>query len=84
MRESIYAEIDQERAAQDAEWGGAEHDDSHGAVDWAAFIRKHLSKAFQLPLERATFRRQMVRIAALAVAAVEWHDRQLEQAEQTV
>jgi hypothetical protein len=69
-RQSIYREIDDERAAQDAKWGGPEHDDGHCRGEWIGFIRGHLRM-----LDRRTFRRQMIRVAALAVAAIEAHDR---------
>lgn len=74
-RQFIYAEIEQERVAQDREWGGAEHDDTHDRVDWGSFIGRHLGRALDAPIEAATFRRQMVRVAALATAAIEWFDR---------
>lgn len=77
MREGIYREIESERAEQDAEWGGPSHDDEHSAGDWLEFLRKHWAKANAAPLDRdgPTFRKQMVRVAALAVATIEWFDR---------
>jgi hypothetical protein len=75
MREKIFEEIDVERRAQDEKWGGADHDDRHGSYDWIAFIARHTGLAVCRPWDPAVFRRQMVRVAALAVAAVEWVDR---------
>lgn len=81
-RQDIYAEIDQERTAQDAEWGGVQHDDTHSAGDWLTFLRKHWTLANNETAVGPGFRRQMIRVAALAVATVEWFDRK--QSEPTV
>ena len=39
-RDLLFGEITRERASQDEEWGGAEHDDSHEHGDWVRFIEK--------------------------------------------
>jgi hypothetical protein len=69
----------EERAQQDAQWGGEEHDDKHWPRDWMAFIRKQLDKAnaeIYLPaFEPDEYRRRLVKIAALAAAAINAHDR---------
>lgn len=70
----IYDEIKAEREKQDAEWGGPDHDDTHGIVDWGQFIRGHLLRATR-ETSRRKMRYQLVRVAALAVAAVESLDR---------
>lgn len=75
MRERIFGEIDAERRAQDQKWGGAEHDDKLGSYDWIAFVARHTGLGVCRPWDAAVFRKQMVRVAALAVAAVEWVDR---------
>ena len=72
---TIYDEIEAERISQDQKWGGASHDDTHNSHDWICYITKHLGKAVTYPWNHLTFRQQMVRIAALAVAAIEWCDR---------
>jgi hypothetical protein len=77
-RAKIYSEIDGERSAQDEKWGGPGHDDSHDSRDWVAFITRHLGRAVIWPFDGPLFRRQMIRVAALAVAAVEWCDRSAE------
>ena len=78
-REGIYRDIETERLAQDSRWGGAARDDSHREEDWAALVARHLGLALGesagVGHDPARFRRQMVRVAALAVAAVESHDR---------
>ena len=92
---SVYDEIREEREEQDAQWGGAEHDDEHTRIDWIRFIAEHLGKALGGRVEvidevhwftatisgsvgaMSEFRRQMIRVAALAVAAVESLDRRV-------
>lgn len=75
-RRGILAEIDAERDRQDVTWGGPEHDDEHVPDNWSAFIEEHCFKALTaLPHDRATYRRRMVEVAALAVAALESEDR---------
>jgi hypothetical protein len=76
-RDTIFAQIDRERFAQDAQWGGAEHDKSHELFEWAHFIDKQNRLARQagiwiaVPTMREEFETRMIKIAALAVAAIE-------------
>lgn len=72
-RDQIYKDISVERDAQDAEHGGPEHDDAHSLNDFVAFIARHAGRAVDAPL--AEQRKQMIRVAALAVAVVEKIDR---------
>ena len=72
---SILSEIVNERANQDDEWGGPDQDDQRTSWDWIAYLTKHAGKAVRYPFDLEIFRRQMVRVAALAVAAIEWADR---------
>ena len=74
-RDSIYRQITLERDRQDRQWGGPDHDDHHTPNDWVAYITKHLGKAVHWPWTPVTFRHQMVVVAAIAVAAIEWVDR---------
>ena len=71
----IFTEIAAERAQADAKYGGSVHDDTHTNFDWIVYITKHLGRAVQWPFQPSSFRRQMVRVAGLAVAAIEWVDR---------
>jgi hypothetical protein len=76
--QSALAEVAAERAAQDAEWGGPTHDDRHLPWDWVALLTRHAGLAVTDgggEADQVRFRRQMVRVAALAVAAVESIDR---------
>ena len=72
--DSILKEIVAERVNQDRKWGGPEHDDEHRPEEWAAFIVDHAAKA-GIHEDPREFRRRMVRVAALAVAAIESRDR---------
>lgn len=71
--DKIIEEIRAERAAQDAQWGGPEHDDTHGPDEFAGFIEGQLSKCQYGRGPNA--RERFIKIAALAVAAVESYDR---------
>lgn len=74
-REQIWGAILAERHAQDLKWGGPENDDKNGDADWVRFIQRHLLKAVDKPFNIEKFRKQMIRVAALAVAALEAIDR---------
>ncbi len=92
---NVYDEIKAERAAQDAQWGGPAHDDEHRPSDWIGYLCTHIAKAggyepgklrlagpaVDLILNGPRFRKQMVRVAALAVAAIESYDRRAEKAQ---
>ena len=71
---TIYDEIKKERKEQDAKWGGPAHDDEHIPAEWRRFIIYHANLPFMVG-EKEDFRYQMVRVAALAVAAIESIDR---------
>ena len=67
-------EIAEERARQDAKWGGPAHDDTHTLFEWWGFIKERMvGRAFPGGAQRE--RQDLVEIAALAVAAVESFDR---------
>ncbi len=76
----IFDKLRSERERQDRLWGGPAHDDTHSDRDWISMITHYAAKA--APPPNATewhkmnhFRRRMVIVAALAVAALEWDDR---------
>lgn len=83
----ILNEIHAERVVQDKQWGGSDHDDQHTGSDWLNFISRFNSKAFrELCIENgelkddrveihASYRKRLVQIAALALAAIEVYDR---------
>lgn len=76
-RDLLFGEISRERARQDEEWGGPEHDDGHEPLDWARFIRKQC-RIIENPPEGGIvggYESRMIKIAALALAAIESHRR---------
>lgn len=77
MYRTTAQEIAEERERQDAKWGGADHDDGHAPADWRAFIEKKLAQANAEPISPVEYRRRMIQVAALAVAAIESNDRRM-------
>ena len=75
--EAILREIQTERMAQDSLWGGPAHDDKHAPAEWLSIIVRHLGLAAGdcAEIDPERYRRQLVRVAAVAVAAAEAHDR---------
>lgn len=81
----VFREVAAERDRQDSKWGGPDHDDEHEPEDWLIFIEQRAARAGEMigcPEEEqpeirsdAEYRRQLVQIAALAIAAVESLDR---------
>ena len=72
----------EERQSQDRKWGGPDHDDRHDAHDWAQFIayqNRAIPYEAELAVDREEYevivRRRFVKIAALAVAAIQSCDR---------
>lgn len=77
-RERLFGEIATERLVQDSIYGGPEHDDAHTAEKWVALICRHAGLGIDdgaASLDPVRYRRQLVRVAALAVAALESLDR---------
>lgn len=68
----VLIEVAQERQHQDEKWGGPEHDDGHSIEEWKNFINREL-RAYTFGDKN--HRDRMVRVAALAVAAIESYDR---------
>lgn len=68
----VLHEVYLERRHQDIKWGGSYHDDTHTSDEWRYLIRDRIGRE---PLSAADDRRLFVEIAALAVAAIEAHDR---------
>lgn len=77
---AVLEQVAVERRLQDRQWGGADHDDEHSASDWLNFIDEHRARARKAATSRTggsdkEHRKQLVEIAALAVAAIQAHDR---------
>ena len=71
-----------ERVYQNKKWGGAAHDDHHTSWDWCNLIAHQNVLAKQVALrgvlpdgDPLEWRTRMVKIAALAIAAVGSYDR---------
>ena len=78
---NVLSEVASERWRQDQRWGGPAHDDAHSYEEWQDFI-DHQVAAANLEILNETdaeaaqmWRRRMVKIAALAIAAVQSSDR---------
>jgi hypothetical protein len=77
---TIFAEVEMERMCQDTLWGEA-YDDTHNRNAWIAMLTRHLglgaddSSITDPDDAGARFRKQMIRVSAMAIAAVESYDR---------
>lgn len=69
-RVDVYGLIDGERLYQDQKWG-QENDNKNSPNDWIAYITAYAGKAYSFPFNEAQFRQYLVKVAALAVAALE-------------
>ncbi len=74
-RTMIYEQIDAEREYQDRKFGPV-FDTGNRPNDWVAFIAAYAGRAFASDRETYTpsYRSLMVKVAALAVAAIEAYD----------
>lgn len=87
--EEILQEIREERKHQDAKWGGPAHDDEHSMYVWVGFISYYLGQSLSSAIKEygsvkhryQIFRYHMVKVAAIAVAAVQSIDRKLSKEE---
>ncbi len=74
---SIHNEILAERIRQDDEHGGPRNDDRNTWFDWRGYFYKQLSNGSMVHTESEQ-RECLVKIAALAVAALESYDRKFQ------
>ncbi len=83
--EGIFDQIHAERERQDKIWGGPAHDDTKGIQDWIAYIVVYLGKAAGRETDwgrdTPNVRQLFVKVAALAVAAIQALDRYEEEAQ---
>ena len=73
----VLAEVEKERDRQREKWGD-DFDDANTQQDWAAFIMHYTAVGITSRLGAApgrSFREAMLKVATLAVAAIEAHDR---------
>lgn len=71
---NVIKSIELERKYQESQWG-TEFDDKNTANDWATYISNYTSKATELPWNPVVWRKNMLKVATLAVAAIEAFDR---------
>ena len=85
--QKIIEEIIDERNHQEKKWGAIHDDKIHNSYSWNALISHYLAKAIEpfisidtenIELKGKIFRYNMIKVAALAVAAIEANDRMLE------
>lgn len=69
-RADIFDDIDSERDRQDKLWG-PEFDAKNTTNDWIAYINVYLGKAVTNPFDERIFRANILKVAALAAAALE-------------
>ena len=73
----VLADVLDERAIQDAKWG----EQNHATGEWFKILLEELGEAAEADLtaDWEQYRRKLISVAAVAVAAVEGFDRQTEQ-----
>lgn len=69
--EEVVQLVQEERAKQDEQWGGPEHDIVHVDYEWIEYIDKQVKRGYELSQDSPEFVEPMVKIAALAFAALE-------------
>lgn len=69
---AILHDVLSEREVQRVEFT-VQHDDELSPAEWIARIVKHVGRA--VTFDHLAFRRAMVVVGAIALAAIEWHDR---------
>jgi ribosomal protein L37AE/L43A len=77
-----WRDIAEERRNQDVQWGGPGHDDEQSYLDWTGYIYRQLCMARDIMTSRGGdvvgYRSRLVKMGALAIAAIESIDRQRE------
>lgn len=69
-RTEIFGLIEGEREYQNNKWG-TEFDAKNTANDWVAYMTKYLGQSVTMPMDEERFRQQLLKVATLAVAALE-------------
>jgi len=82
-REQALIDVEKERERQDEKWGGANHDDDHTPDFWVQLIKNYAGWAQVMAGMDSPhkYRKRMIQVAALAVAAAGGMDRQLSAAQ---
>lgn len=73
----VLLEVAVERAHQDKKWGGPEHDDQYTALEFLQLVERYaiLARVMSSRGSPGKARHRLIRVAALAIAAVESIDR---------
>ena len=71
VRKIFFEAVEAERKRQDQQYGGRSHDIMHTPSDWAVFIAYQASKSAYCRVTLSGFEFQMIKVAALALAAFE-------------
>lgn len=71
----LFAEVTKERIVQDAQWGGPTTDDKRDWYEWRSIFYRQLTLLSMDAGDHARQRQRYVKIAAIAIAALESHDR---------
>lgn len=72
IQDLMIEDIREERRKQHIQWGGPNHDDTHNLSDWVEFIDKQCRLSLSNP---GLFRERMIKVDAIAIAAIESSDR---------
>jgi hypothetical protein len=74
-RAEIVGQIEAELDRTAEKWGAAARDDRLDRLTWLRLVDEHRIRATRYGTSGADYRHELVVIAALAVAAIEAHDR---------
>jgi len=74
LRQSIFDEIEKERAYQDTKWG-TKFDDANTYNDWMSYIGMYLGDGGKMNNPQKYQRIGLMKAAALCIAALETFDR---------
>jgi hypothetical protein len=72
-KQKIFDDVKEERKYQDKKWG-LEFDKNNTANDWSSYIMTYLANASAMPTGSPEYRKLMIKVAALSVAAIEIAD----------
>lgn len=74
-RDDVFSQIAAELTRAVEKWGGPASDDRLDRITWLRLLDEHRIRATRYGMSSDEYRHELVVIAALAVAAIEAHDR---------
>lgn len=74
-RTDLLAQVEAELERAVTKWGGASNDDRLDRLTWLRLVDEHRIRATRHGTGPDEYRHELVVIAALAIAAIEAHDR---------